>query len=197
MEKRKIGEFVKFIPGINPTRARKQYGSDEIDYYDQAVFERDNRHEDGFVEEEIIGDIPADLALQKGDVVISNSMQLATIVGEANAGKVPSLNFTKVEFCDDNLDKRYFIYLFNAYHDVKYQKMRELQGNGPILRIPVKSLEKLEIPVVSLEKQAKIGRAYVESLKLQAKLNTYGKLIEKFTEQVLGESIVKEKKDEK
>lgn len=57
-------------------------------------------------------------------------------------------------------------------------------------------MEKLEIPVVSLEKQVKIGRAYVESLKLQAKLITYGKLIEKFTEQVLGESIVKEKKDE-
>lgn len=50
------------------------------------------------------------------------------MVGKANAGKVPSLNFTKVEFKHDRLDKRYFIYLFNAYRDVKRQKERELQG---------------------------------------------------------------------
>lgn len=188
---------MRFVPGINPTRARKQYGTDEINYYDQAAFERDYNHKHGFVEEEIIENIPAGLALQKGDVVISNSMQLATMVGEANAGKVPSLNFTKVEFCDDRLDKRYFIYLFNSYRDIKRQKERELQGNGPILRIPIKSLKKLEIPVISLEKQAKIGRAYIETLKLQAKLNTYGKLVGEFTERILEESIVKEKKDEK
>ena len=121
-------------------------------------------------------------------------MQLATMVGDANAGKVPSLNFTKVEFCDDRLDKRYFIYLFNSYRDIKRQKERELQGNGPILRIPIKSLKKLEIPVISLEKQAKIGRAYIETLKLQAKLNTYGKLVGEFTERILEKSIVKEKK---
>lgn len=197
LKKRKISEFVRFVPGINPTRARKQYGTDEINYYDQAAFERDYNHKHGFVEEEIIENILAGLALQKGDVVISNSMQLATMVGDANAGKVPSLNFTKVEFCDDRLDKRYFIYLFNSYRDIRRQKERELQGNGPILRIPIKSLKKLEIPVISLEKQAKIGRAYIETLKLQAKLNTYGKLVGEFTERILEESIVKEKKDEK
>ena len=56
---------MRFVPGINPTRARKQYGTDEINYYDQAAFERDYNHKHGFVEEEIIENIPAGLALQK------------------------------------------------------------------------------------------------------------------------------------
>ncbi|MDF2792075.1 MAG: restriction endonuclease subunit, partial [Neobacillus sp.] len=32
LEKRKINEFVTFVPGINPTRAQKQFGTQKINY---------------------------------------------------------------------------------------------------------------------------------------------------------------------
>ncbi len=38
LDKRKINEFVTFVPGINPTRAQKQFGTQKINYYDQASF---------------------------------------------------------------------------------------------------------------------------------------------------------------
>ena len=110
-----MSEFVKFIPGINPTRAKKQYGIDVIEYYDQNAFEYDYGQRYNFIERVSVEmNIPDELALKEGDVVISNSMQLATIVGKENTGRVLPLNFTKVEFVDGNIDKRYFIYIFNC-----------------------------------------------------------------------------------
>lgn len=191
MKKQKMSEFVKFIPGINPTRAKKQYGIDVIEYYDQNAFEYDYGQRYNFIERvSVEKNIPDELALKEGDVVISNPMQLATIVGKENAGRVLPLNFTKVEFVDGNIDKRYFIYIFNEFSDIKRQKEREMQGNGKILRIPIKSLQQLEMPVISLSEQKKMGKAYFESLKLQAKLVTYAKLVREFNDRVLEERIL-------
>ncbi len=191
MKKQKMSEFVKFIPGINPTRAKKQYGIDVIEYYDQNAFEYDYGQRYNFIERVSVEmNIPDELALKEGDVVISNSMQLATIIGKENTGRVLPLNFTKVEFVDGNIDKRYFIYIFNEFSDIKRQKEREMQGNGKILRIPIKSLQQLEMPVISLSEQKKMGKAYFESLKLQAKLVTYAKLVREFNDRVLEERIL-------
>ena len=52
LKKRKIKEFVTFVPGINPTRAQEQF-KDLIDnYYDRSSFDADYNHEDVFLEEE-------------------------------------------------------------------------------------------------------------------------------------------------
>lgn len=70
-----MSEFVKFIPGINPTRAKKQYGIDVIEYYDQNAFEYDYGQRYNFIERVSVEmNIPDELALKEGDVVISNSM---------------------------------------------------------------------------------------------------------------------------
>lgn len=182
-------DFVTFVPGINPTRAEKQFATEKIHYYDQAAFERDYNHEGRFMKIHPSEFFKEGISLSAGDVVISNSMQLATIVGKGNDGLAPSLNFTKVEFNNIGLDKRYFIYLFNAYSGVKRQKERELQGTGPILRIPIKALNDIFIPIVSIEEQRKIGKAYSEMLKLQSKLIKYTELLEKFVGSVLEENL--------
>lgn len=189
MEQRKISDFVTFVPGINPTRAENQFGTIKIQYYDQAAFERDFNQEHVLSDEKAPRNFNERISLEVGDVVISNSLQLATIVGPAHAGKVPSLNFTKVEFHGEQLDKHYFIYIFNAYTDVKRQKERELQGTGAILRIPMKALQQIVIPMVSLKQQQKIGKAYNEMLKLQSKLNRYTELLEQFVGAVLEENV--------
>lgn len=185
LKKRKLNEFVTFVPGINPTRAQKQFKTQEINYYDQASFEADYHGEDVAVEDKAKSLFQSNLSLNEGDVVISNSLQLATIVGENNVGKVLSLNFTKIEFDSEQLDKRYFLYLFNAHKVVKQQKERGAQGNGPILRIPLRALGEMIVPVVPIEEQKKIGTIYVETMKLQNKLSQYADLIGQFTSSVI------------
>ncbi len=190
----RLGDLVSFEQGVNSARAKKQYGLVDVIYYDQASFEKDYNHEDGFVEE-IAKSSFNDYSLNEGDVIISNSLQQATMVGTANAGKVPSINFTKVDFKDAALDKEYFLYLFNTHNSVKRQKEREVQGNV-IPKIPIKALNDLTVPVVSMDEQIKIGRIYTDTLKLQAKLNRYSELIEQFTNGVLEETLKEGKKYE-
>ena len=190
----RLGDLVSFEQGVNSARAKKQYGLVDVIYYDQASFEKDYNHEDGFVEE-IAKSSFNDYSLNEGDAIISNSLQQATMVGTANAGKVPSINFTKVDFKDAALDKEYFLYLFNTHNSVKRQKEREVQGNV-IPKIPIKALNDLTVPVVSMDEQIKIGRIYTDTLKLQAKLNRYSELIEQFTNGVLEETLKEGKKYE-
>lgn len=189
MKRRRIKEFVTLVPGINQTRAQKQFGIEEVHYYDQKSFEADYKHEELSIENEIKSLSINNLSLNEGDVVINNSLQLATMVGKNNVGKVLSLNFTKVEIDNKQLDKRYFLFMFNEYRDVKRQKERELQGSGPVLRIPLRALEEITIPVVPIEEQKKIGKIYIETMKLQSKLSKYSDLIEQFTNSIIEETL--------
>lgn len=187
IEQYRLGDLVSFVQGVNSARAERQYGLVDVIYYDQSSFEKDFNYEEGFVEEMTKVSFN-DYSLNEGDVVISNSLQQATIVGKTNAGKVPSINFTKVDFKDGEIDKRYFIYLFNNYSLVKRQKEREVQGNI-IPKIPIRALNDLKVPIVPMDKQIKIGRIYTDTLKLQAKLNRYSELIEQFTNGMLEETL--------
>ncbi|MGR5997074.1 restriction endonuclease subunit S [Bacillus cereus] len=155
----------------------------------KRLFEADYNHEDVVVEDKAKPLFENNLSLNEGDVVISNSLQLATMVGKNNVGKVLSLNFIKIEFNSEQLDKRYFLFLFNSYKDVRRQKERELQGNGPVLRIPLRALGEIIVPVAQLEEQKKIGAIYAETLKLQSKLNKYAGLMEKFTSSIIEENL--------
>lgn len=189
LKKRAIKEFVKFVPGINQTRAQKQFGLETVNYYDKQSFDVDYSHVEVIGESDLQALSIDELSLSEGDVVISNSLQLATMVGKNNVGKVLSLNFTKVDIDTQKLDKRYFIFIFNTYKDVKRQKERELQGSGPILKIPLRALGEITIPIVPLEEQKKIGKIYVERMKLQSKLNKYSNLIEQFTNSIIEETL--------
>lgn len=189
MKQKSLGELITFIPGINPTRAEKQFGVAEIDYYDRTAFEYDFHCEERLIESAPLSLLEEGVSLAAGDVVINNSLQLAAIVGCGNAGKVPSLNFTKVQFNTDELDKGYFVYLYNAYSGVRRQKERELQGSTVILRIPIKALEQITIPVVSMEEQKRIGKIYRETSKLQGQLKHYTELLGRFVDRVLEENL--------
>lgn len=190
----KLGDLVSFVQGVNSTRAEKQYGLADVIYYDQASFEKDYNHEDGFIEGVSMPSFN-DYSLNEGDVIISNALQQATMVGIANAGKVPSVNFTKVDFRDDTIDKKYFLYLFNNHSSLKRQKEREVQGNI-IPRIPIRALNGLKVPIVSMAEQIKIGQIYTDTLKFQAKLNRYSELIEQFTNGVLEKTLKEDKNRE-
>lgn len=185
MDKR-LSDYVTFVSGVNPTRANKQI-DEVIVYYEQSDFNNDFNHLDGYEIEENLSDFGKQ-TLKEGDIVISNIQQKAVMIGKSNAGKVISLNFTKVEFKKQTLDKNYFLYLFNSNKFIQRQKEREQQGNV-LQKLSTKALGELKIPVIPLEKQKKIGETYSETLKLQGELIRYSDLLEQFSTQILEKTL--------
>lgn len=184
---KKLVELVKLTQGINSARAEKQYGLVDVTYYDQGSFENDVNQVANLTEPSV--EVPInEFSLHAGDVVISNALQQAAIISKANQGKVPSINFTQVEFIDSDLDKQYFIYLFNNYSAVKRQKEREVQGNM-VTRIPIRALYELAVPLPPITEQRKIGQIYNETRKIQAKLSQYSNLLEELTTSLLEENL--------
>ena len=183
-----LKDYVTFLPGINPTKLKMQFGELDLEYYDQASFDDDYLHMEAFHESKESHNTNSN-TLKAGDILISNSTYQAAIVGKSNAGKVPTLNFSRVEFNSDALDKHYFIYLFNCSPEVLRQKERESQGNGPIRRISTKSLGEFTIPIIEMSEQEKIGKIYLETLRLQAKLREESSLIEQLTNQIIEETL--------
>ena len=186
---REIKDLATFIPGINPTRAEKQFGKQVINYYDQPSFEADYNHVDDSGEAALKFSSLNNAALNAGDLIISNGSRLAAMVGENNAGKVLSLNFTKIVLDSDHLDQRYFLFLFNDFKEVQRQKERGSQRSGLVQRIPLRALGEILIPVIPLAEQKKIGAIYTERLKLQNNLNKYSALIERFTSAIIAENL--------
>lgn len=182
----KLANYVTFISGINPTRAKKQYG-EEIIYYEQNDFNNDYNHLDGFEISEEFSEFGKQ-TLQEGDVVISNLQQKAAIVGKSNAGKVISLNFTKVDFTNKQLDKNYFLYIFNSNKSVQREKERAQQGYIN-QKISTKDLNELVVPIVSIEQQKKIGAAYSRMLKLQGELQQYSTKLDQFAIEIFEKTI--------
>lgn len=183
---RRLSDYVTFVSGVNPTRANKQI-DDVIVYYEQSDFNNDFNHLDGYEIEENPSDFGKQ-TLKEGDIVISNIQQKAVMIGKSNAGKVIPLNFTKVEFKKQTLDKNYFLYLFNSNKFIQRQKEREQQGNV-LQKLSTKALGELKIPVIPLEKQKKIGETYSKTLKLQGELIRYSTLLEQFSTQILEKTL--------
>ena len=107
-----MGEYflkncVSFTPGINPSRIQ----TTDLEFYDQNDFVNDYN----FINKVNIKDKSFDsenlLKLKEGDVVISVVTRQAAIVSKGNDGKILTLNFIKVDFDNDFLDKKYFLYL--------------------------------------------------------------------------------------
>ena len=155
-----LGDLLSFTAGVNPTRIEKQ-NQESLQFYDHASFESDLYQKSFVLGTDELNE--TSLSLVAGDVVISSPSRLAAIVGADSEGKLLTLNFIKVNI-KGRLDKFYFLYLFNQSRDVQRQKERELQGTGTSMRIPVKSLERIRIPLLPIEEQKKIGQAYQQLL---------------------------------
>ena len=64
----RLGDLVSFEQGVNSARAKKQYGLVDVIYYDQASFEKDYNHEEGFAEE-VAKSSFNDYSLNEDDVI--------------------------------------------------------------------------------------------------------------------------------
>ena len=192
--KRRLENYIELIGGVNTTRMDRDHAEKFIEYYDIEAFDSDFNHTNGFVDDstfinsERISERIQDRVVEEGDVVINSSLMLATIVSKENSGKVLSLNYIKVKFKGSRLDKRYFLYLFNENFEVQKAKSIGAQGIA-IQRITTKTIMDIEVPILPIETQRKIGKAYSMSLRLQSDLERKKELIKEATKTVLEERI--------
>lgn len=178
MKKEKLSNYVKFISGLNLSVSSK-FNATEKNIYTTANFDIDY-YQKNVPNETVNNSEFQDKQLQVGDVVISTIHLLATIVTESNAGKILTYHYTKVEFINDELDKYYFVYLFNHHTDFQRQKKAETVGNS-LHFIRARQLYDFYIPIIPIEKQKYIGQAYYQMMKLKRDLSTYTELLEKAT----------------
>lgn len=178
-----LKNYVQFIPGVNPSRLERELIVDKSSFYDQASFDKDFKIQ----RQTSINDKPDPNSpeLYGGEIVISNNLQLATIVSNQNHGKILTTNFMKVNFRNRQLDPTFFLYLFNSSKSIQRQKEREVQGTGSLKKITIKSLEKIKIPEIPLKKQQQLGQIYLETIDLQSKLALYADLLNQATSQIL------------
>jgi len=184
MKLTKLSQYVSFSPGKNPSRPDKRFEGTSINFYDQSAFEVDLRKMSSVLPKLERANQEGEF-LSEGDVLISNSLQKAVLVSEENVNKVASLNFIRVNFLSDKIDKGYFVYLYNSFSQTQRQKERELQGTAAVQRIPLKALKEIEIPLPAIDLQKRLASIYMMSMKLQNELSDYADLVAKFSNQLI------------
>lgn len=175
-----IGDIAKLVFGVNQTRNDNSKQDTSFVFYDQKMFDYHFQHM--YESNESVGKKALNqTVIQQGDVVISQSLQMATIISEMDVLCLLSVNFIRVELID-SIDKAFFVYMYNLNKDVKRQKDRLAQGTTTIQRIPTKEMNLIEMEIPSIEVQKQIGKAYLEMLKIKNNVERFGELIEKYTQ---------------
>lgn len=186
MQEENLKNFIKLTRGINQTRSKDTEGLKGTEKYDQLSFEADllkaTEPLKGATCQEGVKTSPKIIC---GEVVINLMKSSAVIVSSENEGKVLSTNFLKVDFLNDSLDKRYFIYLFNENSQISKQKNREIQGLTLNSSLSIQSIERLRIPLLKRNEQELIGLSYMQMLVVKKNYLQMIKETEKLTLAVL------------
>lgn len=181
----KINDIATLIPGVN--QSRTIININEV-FYDQTMFELDSENMYQHTFNDDSQSLTGDTYLMEGDVVISSSSQLATIVGPSDMQRILTVNFIKVNL-NNIINKHFFVYLYNFNQNIKRQKEKAGQVMGLVHRLTLKSIGEIEIPKLSMDKQLVIGKSYLEMLKLHNKTNQFSGLFEKLTYSILEENM--------
>jgi len=183
--KKRINRIAELIPGVNQTRV--QLNENQV-FYDQTQFDNDMNNMHNFSAASLKQSDQEDICLNEGDIVISSTIQNATFVGKSEKMRVLTINFTKVKLSKE-IDKAYFVYLYNLNREVQRQKERETQTMGLVQRMTTKSMGSIEIPIVPIENQRCIGNAYMMMSKIKNDARQYIDLIDKLTYSILEENM--------
>lgn len=180
--KKRLRDFVDMMQGVNSTRIKNK---EAVVLYDQTDFEHDLL-EAAMPNENLGKSEKGDFLIKEGDIIINSMKQQATIASSQSVGKTLTMNFLKVDFLNEELDKRFFVYLFNENRQMKRLKEREAQGTtSSVQKIPINSLKSLEVPAIPLERQKQIGRTYADLLAFRKKQLEVLEQNNKFTLEIL------------
>lgn len=184
-ELREFSEFIRIFPGTNQSRLSKDEKS-EISLYDLKAFDEDFKK--GTAATNKNDSLSPQSTLEAGDVVINTSNYLATIVDRLNQGKTITTNFLRVAFLNENLDRAYFMYLFNESMFLQQQKVRDSQGST-VVKLSAKAIEAMQFPLPPIHKQQQLGQSYLKLLLLKKQLSQLSKSYSDLTLSLLENSI--------
>jgi len=102
-----------------------------------------------------------------GEVVFSFVSSKAAIVSDRNKRKIINQNFARLIIEHEQLDHRYLCYVLNESHAMKKQMAISMQGST-VRKLTPAILKSLTMKLPSLEKQERIGKAYLKLKKRQA-----------------------------
>lgn len=167
---KKLQDIIQFISGSPQFRITESFDENAIGYrfYGQQELENDlmdiEINEENAKEVSTLDNV---CTVEEGDVLFSLISGRTSIVRSVHRGYLYTQNYVKL-VPDDNLDKKYLVYLLNESDFIRKQWLKGLQGSA-VLKHTVKQLKELELPrIPTYEKQVVIGNIYFEQLRLQA-----------------------------
>lgn len=98
---------------------------------------------------------------QKGDVLVGLSSGKAMVIDEVNSEKMVLSNFFRIRISDKNeIDPFYLCWLLNENKDIKRAITSLTQGTARVSILPLAFIKELEVKILPIEKQRKIGQVY-------------------------------------
>lgn len=145
-----LGDLAEIVSGQNVARLS---AADQDRKYTNADFERD------FYRMKLAALTNPIIYRQPG----SSESMAAAIISNDNRGKLISQVFAILDIDTARLHPAYLCYLLNESDDISRQSRILLQGSV-IVRLSAQQLKQIEIPLIAMADQERLGRLYVMAL---------------------------------
>ena len=151
------GSILTRIKAVSRGKSLKAVTMQELSYYINASDEK------GEPNEIAIEDKKIDNACfsRKGDILVGLSSGKAMVVEDENDNRLVLSNFIRIRINDVNLvDPYYLCWTLNENKDVLRAIASMTQGTARVSILPLAFLRDIEIKIIPIEEQRKIGRIY-------------------------------------
>lgn len=119
---------------------------------------------------------------KENDVLIGLTMQKAMVITSERSGKLALSNFAVIRIHNKNMiDPNYLCWLINENSYFKKIIDQSSQGTSYVSIVSIATLRNLEIPIIEIEKQRKIGKLY----QLSIERRKVGKKLEELKDNLL------------
>lgn len=161
----KLNEIADLKTGILSTRIKSKTNlkNDEIkkylfneEYLDDSVIKPKSK-----LSLYKINDI---VTTKEGDLIFSLLSGKATVINSNNSDLIVNQNYVIINPTTDNVDKEYLCYMINENESVRCQIERYNQ-NYSVKKFSLSLIKKIDIKLIELKKQRKIGSLYMKSTK--------------------------------
>lgn len=151
------GSILTRIKAIGSGQVLKAITMQELSYYINASDEK------GESNEIVVENKKIDNACfsRKGDILVGLSSGKAMVVEDENNNKLILSNFIRIRINDFNLiDPYYLCWTLNENRDILRAIVAMTQGTARVSILPLAFLKDIEINIIPIEEQRKIGRIY-------------------------------------
>lgn len=151
------GSILTRIKAIGHGSMIKAVTMQELSYYINASDEKGEANEIAIEEKKLDNACFS----RKGDILVGLSSGKAMVVEEENSNKLVLSNFIRIRINDINfVDPYYLCWMLNENKDVLRTIASMTQGTARVSILPLAFLRDIQIKIIPIEEQRKIGRVY-------------------------------------